>query len=259
LLVQAALSAVKWKVLLLEQARQVPYRALLRTYLIGNFINLFMPSMLAGDAYRVAWLRRHTRGVSAAVPSVLVDRASGLLALMLLASFGLATAFAPDRLSVIVVAVACAAASAYLLAVHPLRAALARVPGDALFKIPAVLAASLHAVRPSKRFLAVLALSFVFQFNTIVINWIYASALGLSATFGQLLLIVPAVYLVEMVPLSINGIGLREGAFAVLFAQFGLPPEEGVALGLTVSVMRYVIGLVGGALLLTEAVRERRT
>lgn len=254
---QTAISSFKWKLLLRQQGTNVSYLSLLQAYLISNFINLFMPSALGGDAYRAAWLRKYTKGIAAALPSIIVDRVTGIVALAAIASIGLSMMFAPGRTVIILASLAVITVISYVLIAYTLHNAVTKVSPNSFFKLAGILSETLGAIRPSRTFIAVLFLSFVFQFNIILINWIYSNAIGLSVDFLQLLIIVPAVYLMEMIPISINGVGLREGTFTVLFAHMGLPPEEGLALGLTVSVMRYVAGLVGGMLLLINIINQR--
>ncbi|MBN1239175.1 MAG: flippase-like domain-containing protein [Gammaproteobacteria bacterium] len=256
LIVQTAISALKWRVLLAGQGQHVGYLPLFTTYLIGNFINLFMPSVAGGDAYRAVWLRKHTKTISAALPSIVVERATGLAALIALAVVGLALLQAPDRAAYVVGAAAMAALGAYAVLVYPVAEWVWRQPRERFFKLTGIAGDVLRSSRLSVAFVAVVVLSFVFQFNTVLINWLYASSMDLSVTFLQLLIIVPVVYLVEMIPISLNGVGVREGTFAVLFAQMGLPPEQGVALGLTITLMRYVVGLIGGSLFTVSMLRR---
>lgn len=256
LLGQTAISALKWRVLLTGQGQRVGYVPLFVTYLISNFINLFMPSVAGGDAYRAVWLRRHTKTLSAALPSIVVERGTGLAALVALAAIGLTLLKVPDRAGFVIAALVAAAAALYALLAYPFAEWIWRRPREQLFNALGVVGDVLRASRLSRAFAAVVALSFLFQFNTVLINWLYASSLDLSVSFLQLLIIVPVVYMVEMIPVSLNGVGLREGTFAVLFAQMGLPAEHGVALGLTITLMRYVVGLVGGSLFTISMLRR---
>lgn len=253
---QTAISSIKWKLLLEEQGQHVRYSSLLVTYLISNFINLFMPSVAGGDAYRAIWLRKHTKSIAAALPSIVVDRATGIGALLILAGLGLTLMAAPEHLALALTGLIAAGIIGYLLIAFPIARAAARLPRRVFFNVAGIVSDALQAVKPSRCFFMVLVLSFLFQFNTILINWLYASSMHLSVTLLELLLIVPVVYLVETVPISLNGVGVREGTFTFLFAQMGLPPEEGLALGLTVTMMRYIVGLVGGSLLTASLLRR---
>ncbi|MCP5471091.1 MAG: flippase-like domain-containing protein [Sinobacteraceae bacterium] len=257
---QTALSAVKWQLLLRRQGvTSLGYPQLLKIYLVGNFINLFMPSMLVGDAYRAARLRPHAEGWQGAVPSVLVDRATGLAMLLLIGALGLLYVYAREYLLPGALGLLAGAVLLYLLLLGPVAGWTARRNVTGSSRLARLLGQVAEALRPGPALLWVLLISCLFHFNTIVINWLYCQALGLPVRLELLLAIVPAVYLLEMVPLSINGIGVRESAFALLFRQVGLDPLSGVALGLTVSVMRYVAGLVGGAVMALEALRGERT
>ena len=258
---QTAISSLKWLILLRQQGTtSIGFLQLLGIYLKSDFINLFMPSIIVGDAYRAAQLRRHTASVQAALPSIIVDRGSGLAALLLLGAIGLLVRFQPQHLVAAMSLLAIAAMAGYLLLIGPVARYMASVRPTAFFGVPGIIAQSIHALRPSQTLLGVVALSLLFQFDTVVINWVYSLGLEIPVSFLQLLAIVPAVYLLEVLPISVNGIGAREGAFALLFGQIGVAPAYGVALGLTISITRYLAGSVGGALLAMEAIlgRSRR-
>jgi glycosyltransferase 2 family protein len=255
---QSALSTLKWLLLLRQQGvASIRYLQLLKVYLKGDFINLFMPSFVVGDAYRATQLRKHTGTLHSALPSIIVDRGSGLGALVFLGAIGLLVRLAPQHLVAGTLVLLAAAVAGYLLLIGAVARLAASTRPTALFGVPGILAQSIGALRPSPTFFCIVALSFVFQFNTIVINFVYCLGLNIPVSFMQLMSIVPAVYLLEVLPISINGIGARESAFAVLFAQIGLEPAHGVALGLTISATRYIAGLVGGIVLATEAIRNR--
>ncbi len=103
----------------------------------------------------------------------------------------------------------------------------------------------------------VLLLAFVFQFNIVVIIKVYTLALGIEVSFFVLLVIVPLIFLTEVLPISINGLGVRESAFAFFFVMNGLTVEEGVAVSLLIVAERYLLGLVGGSLLLARVISSR--
>jgi len=254
---QTAISAFKWRLLLRAQGADVGYPALLQAYLIGDFVNLFAPGVVGGDAYRAAWLRQHTGTLGTALPSIIVDRLTGLSALLLVASLGLGAIFLPRYAWAVGAAVLIALVVGYLLAIGPVDRWLGRRPGGRLGGVVAMARLAIGQIKPSRTLVAVGLLSLVFQFNTVAILWLYAQAMRLSIDFSQLLLAVPTVSVLEMVPISVNGIGLREGAFSLLLGQMGVPAAQGFVLGLTVSVMRYVAGLVGGGLLLWRMASRR--
>ncbi len=256
---QTALSTLKWRILLREQGvNGLGYPILLKIYLVGNFINLFMPSMVVGDAYRAAQLRPHASGWQGALSSVLVDRATGLGALLFIGLLGMlhmhATAlFLPGLAGLVILCLL-----GYAVLLGPVGAWAASRTAGRPARLPQLVDQVVRALRPGRALVAILFISVLFQFNTVVINWIYCRALGLPVNFETLLAIVPVVYLLEVLPISINGIGVREGAFAFLFGQVGQDAHAGVALGLCVTVMRYVAGSVGGIVMAVDALRSGR-
>jgi uncharacterized membrane protein YbhN (UPF0104 family) len=253
LTLQTALSAAKWFLLLREQGVVVGYPSLLKTYLIGNFINLFMPSVVGGDAYRAVRVSRYTRGVARALPSIIVDRVTGIAALLFVGATGLTLLVSPENLLLAIGAQLVVLLVFYALVVGPVGRLLQRLPPDAFFGIPRVAGMVVTALAPSATLAVVIGLALVFQFNTVIINWLYSLLIGVDVPLTTLLLIVPVVYLAEAVPISINGLGVREATYTAMFVQFGLPAEHGLLLGLTVSAMRYVAGIVGGVLFAVDS------
>ncbi len=84
----------------------------------------------------------------------------------------------------------------------------------------------------------------------------YSLGLGIEVAFSKLLVIIPLIYLTEMLPISINGLGVRESAFVYFFGLIGNSREEGLALSLLVIGMRYVmVGVLGATLLVMTVVK----
>jgi uncharacterized membrane protein YbhN (UPF0104 family) len=242
---QTALSAWKWRILLLEQRVTVPFFKLFKSYMFANFVNLFSPSFLGGDAYRTASLQRDAGSISRSLSSVIADRLTGLVALFFIGSVGLGFYLTPRHTFAVSLAVIPTILIIYLITLVWVRPRIIRLASKKSWWVAQLGKDILEALIPSKALSKAMAISFLFQTNTIIISVIYSNSLKLDAEISNLLLIVPVVYIIEMVPVSINGVGLREGAFALLFLNFGMPAEQGLALGLTISVMRYVIGAAG--------------
>jgi hypothetical protein len=117
---------------------------------------------------------------------------------------------------------------------------------------------SFRAYRTHRRLLAVvMLLAFAFQLNVVVINKVYTLALGIDVSFTLLLVIIPLIYLTEALPISINGLGVRESAFAFFFVMNGLTVEEGIAVSLLIVAERYLLGILGGSLLLASVISSR--
>lgn len=255
---QTALATLKWSLLLQEQGLRARYLELLHINLISGFINLFTPGTVGGDAYRALRIRHQTSGLKGALPSIIVDRGSGVLALLVIGSLGLAAVYLPQAIAAVAVGVILCFGLGYGLLIGPIATWTGRANHGACFGALGVIDQVVQALRPSRRLLWVILLSFVFQLNTVWISWVYALATHIDVRLDQLLVLIPVVYLVEMLPISVSGVGLREGTLTVMFGQMGLVPEHGLVLGLTISIMRYVVGVLGGALFASDLLAAKR-
>jgi hypothetical protein len=83
-------------------------------------------------------------------------------------------------------------------------------------------------------------------------------ALQMDVNIGYLFTVIPLVYLTEALPISINGLGVREGAFVFFMKQIGITTEQGLALGILVISMRYLFTmLIGGSLFLVTVLKAK--
>lgn len=255
LVFQVAISAGKWKLILRSDAVHAPYLLLLKSNFIGNFFSLFLPSSFGGDVYRVISVTSVNRKLGKTTSSVLFDRATGLFALLSIAL--LAYVALPGRsydwlaLSIYFIGI-----GAFFYCTSDSIVNYFRNHRYGLVRKGSAIAASFQTYRNDYRTLwKVLCIALVFQFMIVVINQLYSSALGIDIPFSKLLVIVPLVYLTEVLPVSINGIGVRDSAFVYFFVLMGHTKEEGLAIALLVLSMRYVSGLIGGSVLLTSVLR----
>lgn len=260
LLIQVGLSALKWRLILRAEGHSEPYGALLRIYLTGSFFSLFLPTSFGGDVYRVAALRK-TVQVAKGTASVLFDRITGLSALLAIAMVGIvAVAESP--------AIAALAATALMLGIgtfFALNTELAARSLTALEKYAALsflvkLVRSFQAYRRNWRMvIAASMIALLFQFNIVIVNYCYVLALGLDIPFEVLVMVIPLAYLTEVLPISINGIGVRESALVGLLVSLGFPADYGLAIGFLIIAGRYLIGLLGGALYLAAVAAQGRS
>lgn len=98
----------------------------------------------------------------------------------------------------------------------------------------------------TSRALYILGLSLIWQIFFICRLWILIEAASLPLNFIDIAWIGSLVLLLQTIPISFAGIGIRESAFAYLFAMFNLPPEKGVLIGLLFFSQMLIIACVGG-------------
>jgi uncharacterized membrane protein YbhN (UPF0104 family) len=103
--------------------------------------------------------------------------------------------------------------------------------------------------RYSKRTLLYsLLISLPFTLNLVFVQIVVAHALGIDLPFAIFALFVPLIALVNLLPITFNGLGLREGTYQFLFMPFGVSSAGAIAMSLAFYFLRFSAGLVGGLL-----------
>ena len=90
------------------------------------------------------------------------------------------------------------------------------------------------------------ALSLLLQTCVIGLHALVGEAQGLSLPLEYYFVFAPLVVAISMIPISLNGLGLREGAYVFFLQQAGVPIEVGMAFGLSWFLILFVSGLAGG-------------
>jgi uncharacterized membrane protein YbhN (UPF0104 family) len=223
LLANVFLSAFKWGLLLRIHRVVFSLWTLSAYYFVAIFFSNFLPSSIGGDGYRIYKTLDNERGKTSAVVAVLMERLTGVGVLLLL---GFVAAqmlpHTPSSISmavgIIAVAALVGAGAAWLLR--------ARLPGK-LRNMTDSLAehAGDYAKRPQLT-VAVVALSVAFHLMLALAYYLVIANTGnYEAGLLELLVALAVSNLVAVLPISINGIGVFEGAFMYLLLQYGVPYE----------------------------------
>ncbi len=246
------LSAWRWRLTARLLGLPLGFRRALHEYYLALFLNQVLPGGVAGDAAR-AW--RHSRQSGrrgGAWRAVIIERASGQLAMALLTLAVLAAS--PLWHELMARAVRGLAASGWLLAgiaglllLIPVAWQLARRPPAALAGLGgdlrrSLLAASVWPKQLGGSLLVVMSYALVFVCA--------ARAIGVELPLATLLALVPPVLLAMLIPLTLAGWGVREGAAALVWALVGLPPAQGVAASMAYGIIVLLASLPGGLVLL---------
>jgi uncharacterized membrane protein YbhN (UPF0104 family) len=236
------LSAYRWRLLAAMVSIRGSFHEFVAYYFVGVFTNLFVPGLVGGDAARALYLgRRHAR-LGPAMASAIADRAVGLIGMLWFA-----------------------AAGAWLVNGQPLRTTVIRpLTAIALFSFLAYLAGPLISrmetmmphrfaryaglitpyIRHPARLVPALILSVVLQASLVFCQYLLAVGLGLSFPLSLFVLCVPIANLIGNIPITFSGLGLREGAYVVLFAIAGVGRPEAIAIGL----LWFATVMVGGSI-----------
>lgn len=233
------LCAWKWGVLARALGMPRPYRALVAYYFGGMFFNLFLPTTVGGDVGRAAALARPDGTIARALVSVLADRGSGFVALLLWASA------AVIALRAVPPWIAGATLAGAVLALAGTIAALSAP--DRFRRLGEAVHGALTACRAPATLASVGAMSLVFHGVVAVAHALVGRALGLELAFGYYLLAATLGAVVAMAPVTVNGLGTREAAYVFFLGMGGVPRETALAFAFGWLALILFSGGVGGA------------
>lgn len=259
MIVGTALRAVRWQVLLQAMDITVPLRRLVHLYFVGTFFNMFLPSGLGGDAVRMAELARTTRHVPEAVGTTLVDRATGLWVLFVLALFALpfSHALLPQGWGPIVaLGTLVGVVGGWVMMGTPLVPWLGskvRLPGQEKLERFYRSVSQLGYPALGKACLV----SLVFDVLLIIFNVLIARGLNIDLPLGIFVLFTPIISFSLVLPVSIGGLGVREQTYILLFGPLAVSNTAATAMSLTnYALTNLVVGLLGGVLYALEGTKE---
>ncbi len=260
--VMIGLSAWRWQVLLRVIGVDAPFGALTNSWLVATFFNNFLPSNIGGDVVRIADSASLTGSRTVAATVVLLDRAVGLVALLGVAALG---AYYASRQGLQVpgatylvaaafgaIAIGAPALLAPRLIPRVLRPITRLRPGF-LEERADRLALTIERIVRRPGLLALTGAGAV-AVQLVLVGFYLATARSLNIPLPvlQALVIVPVSLAVQMVPISLNGFGVREAVFSYAFAAFALGAEAGLTLSLVSAVLITFFSLSGGLVFVTR-------
>jgi uncharacterized protein (TIRG00374 family) len=260
------LGAWQWNQLLAAVGIRIPFWKVCAYYHVGLFFNNFLPANIGGDIARVADAARYDTTAATAFSTVLMDRLVGTVALAGLAV--VSTLPAIDRFHLRLVYLALLGFFAFSVTViwavfHPgllpaLERLLARIGLASLKPHLDELAARLADFRDQRGLiLRLVSLAVVVQVSRIGVHMLVARALGLSIPSAYFFLFVPLLAVIVSLPISLNGIGVREGAGVVLFGLVGVGRAQAFALQFTTYLVAVAVSLLGGLVFLIRIPHRR--
>lgn len=252
--VAVVLSAIKWRLLLPEHS----VWTLAAVTVIGYFYSIVLPGQIAGEIVKTYRLGKGRMGAERIAASVVLDKITGLLALAALGVAGihLTGVFIPRPIVVgltiflvagFVLMISLASGSVYSLARRACRAAGRAVPSSPNLSRHLILFVDAwrdFLARPLT-VAASIAMGVVLQSLYVAVIMMIASGIGIHMQIADWLWVFVVVSLAVLLPLSLGGIGIREGAFVGMLGYLGIPAELALALSLTLFGMQCVVACVG--------------
>ena len=226
-------NSAKWWLFLDADGIRQPILTLWASHITASFFNLFLPSTIGGDAYRIADIGGRTGEHARVAASILADRITGFFALSV---YGFAASilvrplvaewknwfYLPSSLAIVALAGLTAA-----LCSEPFFAFCVRlVPGRRLReKVQGIAGKIIGAMRgymgKGRVLLGAMLLSFLFQFELLLAVWSITKAIGLSIPLPTFFLFLPIKTFLEMIPVSVFGLGLRDLGYTIFMTAMG--------------------------------------
>jgi uncharacterized protein (TIRG00374 family) len=256
------ISAIRWQILIRAQGDEVPLGFLAKSYLVGNFFNLFMPTRFGGDVVRIWDGSRYSRSLLKSSAIVIVERFTGIIILLMFAFFvSLLRLDMAQRLPVIWISLLVGSMGlllALLFFTPVARFLLEKIPERGLmqkFKSKILEFRQVVLVYKNKRGAFFLALfwAFLLQINVIWHYYLAGKAFHLSIPFIDYFIFIPIILLILTIPITISGLGLREVLFIQIFATYGIARHLAFSFSLIADFgFTLIIGIIGGFIFITR-------
>lgn len=267
-LLNIVIRAYRWYTLLHSLNERPSFRHLTYLYFIGFFANNFIPSGFGGDFVKIVSLRRTFGRGAEALSSVVMERITGLLGSATIALIALAWNSLEHVTGVelplalwIFIALLSVGTPVLFLIVRlnrPLDFLVKRFPK--IQRIPQYdrleqLVDTVHRY-PLPVLLNSLLISLPFTLSLIVVQYFIAKALSVDLPLSVFALFVPIIAILNLIPLTFNGLGVREGVYQFLFVPIGVSTASAIAMSLAFYFLRFGAGLVGGLMYAFQSISD---
>jgi uncharacterized protein (TIRG00374 family) len=261
------LQAWRWQLLLRVRNVTESVAWLIRTYFVSYAVGQVLPTGVGGDASRIyETTRRHPGYGSPIAGSVLLERALGGAVTLLLAGIGFLLAIGRydigaylwiEALFVVLTLLA----GVVLFSRRMRRVLRFSVPFLQRIKVERPIRAvyeGIHGYRVHPGTLLVVCIVTVTaQLMRIVAIWASAKAVGINLSLLPYVVLGPLLFLVMLVPFTVNGLGVREAFFVSFLGKLGVNADAAFATGFLFFVMTLALGVPGLAIILWEGTRRR--
>jgi uncharacterized protein (TIRG00374 family) len=269
-ILSVASKAWRWGIVLRHRGIAVKSTSLLITYFIGMFFNNFLPSGIGGDAIRAVASARETGKPAEAITAVILERGSGMLALFTAGSVGLLL-YPGHGLPIGVVILVHglfigAIMGTWLLWQGFTGKLLSRIgkwidshaprPLSKAWGMGLSVYEEFRSYRTERRLLFdILWQSVVTLLLTIASLYALIGALGQTVSIGGFAAAISIATAIDLIPISPNGLGVREGVYIYLLGQLGVSAGVGLAFGILIRLLVLIQALIGGVAFVTRGVR----
>lgn len=237
-LVGVVLSAWRWQRVLLLFDVRVRIPALFSHYVVGLLVGNVLPSTIGGDVVRVARASNTVGSTEVSFGSVVLERLTGFIALPLLVFAGFAIRPSLIHHAHAWIALLVALAALVLLAIILVAAGHPRLAGRYAQKeswsrfIGAVHLGVERLRREPRQIVPVIGTALIFQISQVMMFGLIFRALELPVPIPAVIAFSPAVLMLQVLPITFSGLGVREGALVLFLHSFHVSNAQGGAAGL---------------------------
>jgi len=255
------ISAIRWQILIQAQGDSVPMIFLAKSYLVGTFFNNFLPTRFGGDVVRIWDGSRYSQTILKSSAIVLVERLTGIIVLLSFAF--ISSLFRLDmtgKVPVIWVSLIISFLGLTSIAVFfmPYTTRIINIIPDKgiLTKVKQKILEFRGIVfkykKKKQQLLKAFFWAFLLQVNVILHYFLIGKALHLNISLLDYFVFIPIVLLILIIPVTINGLGLREGSYIEIFKFYGIPANVAFSFSLIDVVFGIILGIVGGIIYVTR-------
>lgn len=228
---------VRWSILCTSLGVKSELLSLYKYYLKGMFYNIFLPGAIGGDMSRTKSLIDSSKlSVKKASSITIVERVSGLYMLLLMFAFGLSVLGVPKGL---------------------------KLPFNSEY-LPFILVVALLFVPLVKWFVnkkvhigyrvvfPVLITSFIGQLGDVLIAWLFCHYFELAIGIEELIIVMPLVFFATVLPISLGGLGVREGVFVGVLSLYAIDTQMAIVVSFLMYFTKVFVGIIGWGVYLSQ-------
>jgi len=244
-------SAKRWQILLKSKKIKLNYFNALSYYYMGSFFNVMMPSSFGGDVIKAYKLGKKTNSIES-FSSVIMDRIAGLIAVILIASIGILLSYSILPEFAILIAVIVMLSFLIFLFVLIKTTIIEKITATLFYKWEKIRSFIINVIksvkeyRNEKIFLPVMLLSLLYHVMLIFNNYVLSLSLGLKINFIYFFIFIPISQILVSLPISIQGFGVRESSYAILFSSVSKSYASFFSLGFLDQIVKVITSLIGG-------------
>lgn len=248
------LTASRWWLLLTHTHAAITFTRVIPSYYLGVLFNNFLPTGFGGDTVRILHMRAHGVGMKSLVSASVVDRAVGFLTIFMVGMTGVLVtdvSYIPGQAKSVLITVFLTGllAAGWMLSSHSgrLLESLSKKYRHTRIRgwILDVLNTCYSYRAEKKRIFLAMAISASGYALVILTYYLLGSGLGLALPITTYIMTVPVVFLVASLPISIGGLGIREGALVGMLVSAGADLQLAVNLSILYLIVFWISSLPG--------------